>query len=184
MSKLQEGLRAYFARNYVLDLDFVPQTTLNAIGRSIEVMGGLLDGLGQKYQGTQTPAFWLSRLGRIFMGIMQVAIPGSLPRLFFQHWIKVVYVFELFLIVMGALLGFNNTVMRFGILALLVTLGMDLAVRFVGGYIAGSTRVASVLRGLVKVIVVLVILGLIGLVYLGLVQLKIAPLPSLKFFGA
>ncbi|HLO13813.1 MAG TPA: hypothetical protein VK206_03220, partial [Anaerolineales bacterium] len=122
-------------------------------------------------------------LGKIFMGLMQVAIPGSLPRLFFQHWIKITYIFELFLIVVGALLGFNNTVTRFGILSLLVTLSIDLAVRFVGSYITGSTRTASVLRGLAKFIVVLVLLAVIALIYLGLVYLKIAELPGLKFLG-
>ncbi|RPJ26168.1 MAG: patatin-like protein, partial [Chloroflexi bacterium] len=135
MKKLQEGLHIYFERHYELNLEFSPQTAMSALGRSIGVMGALLDGLGQKYQGAQTPAFWLTRLGKIFMGVMQVAIPGSLPRLFFQHWLKVIYVFELFLIVAGAVLGFNNTVMRFGIFSLLFTLSLDLAVRLVGSYI-------------------------------------------------
>ncbi|HMB25607.1 MAG TPA: hypothetical protein VKP08_22355, partial [Anaerolineales bacterium] len=168
---------------YALDLEFSPQTTLNALGRSVSVLGGLLDGLGQKHPGTQTPAFWLTRLGKIFMGVMQVAVPGSLPRLFFQHWIKITYVFELFLIAVGGLLGFNNTVMRFGIFALLFTLSLDLAVRLVGSYITGSTRVASVLRGLAQVVVALILLAIVALVYLGLVQLKIATLPDLKIFG-
>ena len=148
MAKLQKGLQTYFERHYALNLEFSPQTTLDALGRSVSVLGGLLDGLGQKHQGAQTPAFWLTRLGKIFMGVMQVAIPGSLPRLFFQHWIKITYVFEIFLIVVGGLLGFNNTVMRFGIFALLFTLSIDLAVRLVGSYITGSTRVAGVVRGL------------------------------------
>ncbi|HLO31932.1 MAG TPA: patatin-like protein [Anaerolineales bacterium] len=183
MMRLQEGLRTYFQRDYVLNLEFSPQTTMNALGRSIQVIGGVLDGLGQKYQGVQAPAFWLTRLGKIFMGVMQVAIPGSLPRLFFQHWIKITYVFELFLIVVGALLGFNNTVMRFGILSLFITLSIDLAVRLVGNNITGSTRSAILLRGLAKFVVVLVLLALILLVYLGLVYLRIAELPGLRIFG-
>ena len=183
MTKLQQGLQTYFERFYALNLEFSPQTTMDAIGRSVSVLGSLLDGLGQKYQGTQVPAFWLTRLGKIFMGVMQVAIPGSLPRLFLQHWIKITYVFELFLIIVGGLLGFNNTVMRFGIFALLFTLSIDLAVRLVGSYITGSTRVASALRGLAKFVVALVLLALIVLVYLGLVYLGIAELPSLHFLG-
>lgn len=179
LSKLQKELQTYFERHYQLDLEFSPQTTLQAMGRSISVMGSLLDGLGQKYQGAQTPAFWLTRLGRIVMGVMQVAIPDSLPGLFFQHWLKVVYVFEVFLIVVGGLLGFNNTVMRFGIFALLFTLSMDLAVRLVGGYLTGSTRLLGWVRGAAKIIVALVLLALIALIYLGLVYLGIAQLPAL-----
>ncbi len=179
MAKLQEGLQTFFERNYVLNLEFSPETTLSALGRSVGVLGSLLDGLGQKHPGVQAPAFWLTRLGKIFMGVMQVAIPGSLPGLLFQHWLKVVYVFEIFLIVAGGLLGFNNTVMRFGIFALLFTLSMDLAVRLVGGYLTGSTRLMSVVRGLAKFIVVLVLLGVIALIYLGLVYLGIADLPGL-----
>ncbi|HET9910442.1 MAG TPA: patatin-like protein [Anaerolineales bacterium] len=179
MAKLQQELQIYFERHYQLNLEFSPQTTLNAMGRSINVLGSMLDGLGQKYQSAQTPAFWLTRLGKIFMGIMQVAIPGSLPGLFFQHWVKVAYVFELFLIVAGALLGFNNTVMRFGIFALLFTLSIDLAVRLIGGYITGSTRVMGIVRGVAKFIVALVLLAVIALIYLGLVYLGIAELPAL-----
>ncbi len=183
MAKLQQGLQTYFERYYALNLEFSPQTTMDAIGRSVSVLGSLLDGLGQKYQGAQVPAFWLTRLGKIFMDVMQVAVPGSLPRLFFQHWVKITYVFELFLIIVGGLLGFNNTVMRFGIFALLFTLSIDLAVRLLGSYITGSTRVAIVLRGLAKFVVALVLLVLIALVYLGLVYLKIATLPALKILG-
>ncbi|MGE5776800.1 MAG: patatin-like protein, partial [Chloroflexota bacterium] len=62
MGKLQKDLQAFFERHYALDLEFSPQTTLDALGRSVSVMGGLLDGLGQKHPGTQTPAFWLTRL--------------------------------------------------------------------------------------------------------------------------
>jgi len=178
MAKLQQELQTYFERHYQLNLEFSPQTTLNAMGRSVSVLGSLLDGLGQKYQTAQTPAFWLTRLGRIFMGVMQVAIPGSLPGLFFQHWIKVTYVFELFLIVVGALLGFNNTIMRFGIFSLLFTLSIDLAVRLVGSYLTGSTRAMGIVRGVAKFIVVLVLLAVIALIYLGLVHLGIAELPA------
>jgi len=99
------------------------------------------------------------------------------------HWIKIVYVFELFLVLVGGLLGFNNTVMRFGILSLLVTLSIDLAVRMVGSYIGGSTRVAIVLRGFAKFVAVLIILAVLVLVYLGFVQLGIAQLPELKILG-
>jgi len=180
MNNLQKQLQTYFEDHYVVNLEFSPETTLNAIGRSIQVMGNLLDGLGQKYQGVQTPAFWLTRLGKIFMGVMQVAIPGNLPRLFFQHWIKITYVFELFLIIVGALLGFNNTVMRFGIFSLLITLSIDLAVRLVGSYITGSTRFMLTLSRLAKFVVALVLLAIIALVYLGLVHLHIVESPTLK----
>ncbi len=180
MKNLQKQLQTYFEDQYVVNLEFSPKTTLNAMGRSIQVMGNLLDGLGQKYQGVQTPAYWLTRLGKIFMGVMQVAIPGSLPGLFFQHWIKLTYVFESFLIVAGALLGFNNTIMRFGIFALLVTLSIDLAVRLVGSYITGSTRLTLAFSRFAKVVVALILLAIIALVYLGLVHLNIVELPNLK----
>ncbi|HLO13180.1 MAG TPA: patatin-like protein, partial [Anaerolineales bacterium] len=69
MTKLQQGLQSFFERQYVLNLGFSPETSLNALGRSIQVLGGVLDGLETKYQGAQTPAFWLTRLGKIFMGL-------------------------------------------------------------------------------------------------------------------
>jgi hypothetical protein len=182
MTKLQQELQTFFERHYTLDLEFSPQTTLNAMGRSINVLGSLLDGLGQKHPGVQTPAFWLTRLGKIFMDIMQVAIPGSLPGLFFRHWIKVIYVFEVFLITAGALLGFNNTVMRFGIFAFLFTLSMDLAVRLVGEYIRGESRLMRAVRAVAKLIVALALLALGALIYLGLVELGVADMPFPNLF--
>jgi hypothetical protein len=71
--------------------------------------------------------------------------------------------------------------MRFGIFSLLFTLSVDLAVRLVGGYLTGSTRLMSVVRGAAKVIVALVLLAFFVLVYLGLVYLGITepPIPGM-----
>jgi hypothetical protein len=32
---------------------------------------------------------WISRLGQVFWGLVEVAVPGSLLNLLFFHWLKI-----------------------------------------------------------------------------------------------
>jgi len=179
LEELKGKLENYFAHDYVVNLEFSTEASMNALGRSVRVMGGLLDGLAEQYQGLRTPALWLARIGQIFMGVMQVAVPGSLSGLFLQHWIKIAYLFELFLIVAGTFLDDTGVVARFGTVSFLITLGVDLTVRFTGGLIKGSALSAKVLRWLTGLALTLVLIAALILGYLGLVYLGIFELPGL-----
>jgi hypothetical protein len=180
LQTLRKNLKDYFEKDYVIDPEPSREESVNALARSIEVVGRILDGLVDNYQSLQPPAIWLARLGKIFTGVVQVAMPGSLLRLFFRHWLRLAYVFELFLIIVGALLGFNNSVTRFGVVALLTTLGIDLAAQFVGSYIQATKDFTILLRRLARFAVGTIALAMIILAYLGLVYLKLALLPPLS----
>ncbi len=82
---------------------------------------------------------WISRLGQFFWGLVEVAVPGSLLNLLFFHWLKIIYAFEVFLIVASILLG-QKDVTRFGWTALALTAALNLIVLLLGDYIRGRGR--------------------------------------------
>jgi len=82
---------------------------------------------------------WIARLGQLFWGLVEVAVPNSLMHLFFRHWLKVVYVFEAFLLVTSILLG-ADAVTKFAWTLLGLTLALTVVVLIVGDYIRGRSR--------------------------------------------
>jgi patatin-related protein len=171
-------LQKYFIDHPLVDFEFSRDIAAKSLGRSLEVAGGVLDGMVEQYKGLETPALWLARIGQIVLGVLQVAIPDSLPRWFFRHWIMVAYVFEIFLIGAGLLLDSTGAIVRFGVTTLLLTIGVDFTVRLVEKYITGWTPTKRLIRGLVGVVVGVALVTAILLIYLGLVFLGVFPAPA------
>lgn len=172
------ALLEYFVRVHRVRDDFPPEETSRVIARGATVTGKLMQGLSGSYQALGNPGALVARLGQWAMGVVEVALPGSLPNLLLRHGLGVLYAFEVFLIVVGALLGFNNTVTKFGIGSLLVTLAANLGIFLVGYLVRGTGSFRKWTRTLVILIAVLAVATLVGLVYLGLVQLGFASLPG------
>ena len=174
----REALLEYFVRVHRVRDDFPPEETARVIARGATVTGRLMQGLSGSYQSLGSPGALVARLGQWALGVVEVALPGSLPNLLFRHGLSVLYAFEAFLIVVGALLGFNNTVMKFGIGALLVTLAANLGILLTGYLVRGVGAVQKWARAGITLIATLAVLALVVLVYLGLVQLGLASLPG------
>ena len=66
--------------------------------------------------------------------------PGSLLNLFFFHWLKILYAFEIFLIVGSILLGAAEPVRDFAWRAFGLTLTLNVVVLLLGDYIRGRRR--------------------------------------------
>jgi len=173
-----DALLEYFIRVHRVRDDFPPEDTSKVIARGATVTGKLMQGLSGSYQALGSPGALVARLGQWSMGVVEVALPGSLPNLLLRHGLSVLYAFEVFLIVVGALLGFNNTVAKFGIGALLVTLAANLGILLTGYLVRGVGAVQKWARAGITLIAILAVLALIVLVYLGLVQLGWTSLPG------
>jgi hypothetical protein len=83
---------------------------------------------------------WIARLGQLFWGLVEVAVPGSLLNLFFFHWLKILYAFEVFLIVGSILLGAAEQVQNFAWRALALTVTLNVVVLLLGDYIKRRGR--------------------------------------------
>jgi patatin-related protein len=75
-----------------------PAATARALGRATAVIGDLLSGLAASYDQSPAPGQWIARLGKIFWGFVEMAVPQSLLGLLFRHWLGVLYLLELLMI--------------------------------------------------------------------------------------
>jgi hypothetical protein len=105
----------------------------------------------------------------VFWGLVEVAVPGSLLNLLFFHWLKILYAFEVFLIVGAILLNADKAVTNFGWSALGITATINVVVLLLSDYIRGSKRALRVLVALIALLIsAFAVLGLSDLFGWGL----------------
>jgi patatin-related protein len=106
------------------------QNTRNLVslaGRASRVLGGVLDDVADKNHLRGNPQIaWITRLLRIFWGLTEISLPDSFANIVMKHALKLLYLFEVVLIVTGLLLS-NDTVQHFGLLLLGITLAINAA---------------------------------------------------------
>lgn len=112
---------------YEVDRRLEPQPTLRLISRSTQVVGKILEGISKKSGQEESRLNWISKLGRIFWGLIEVAVPNSTFNLLFFYWLQLLYLFEVILIVGGTLLVVSQ-VQQFGIVAFVLTVTIHLTV--------------------------------------------------------
>ncbi len=52
---------------------------------------------------------WIARLGQVFWGLIEVAVPHSILNRLFSHWLKLLYLFEIVLLFGAILFGSEET---------------------------------------------------------------------------
>lgn len=126
-----------------------PRPAAEALGRALHITGRMLDGIAAQAAAPRRPFAWLAKLGSVVSGVVTVAVPGTLGRLAFGHWMAVLYLFELTLIGLGVLfdgdVGPGTSLQTVGLTALVLTGGVHAIVVGVGWRLTGS--VASASRG-------------------------------------
>jgi patatin-related protein len=110
--------------------------TLRIVARATVVVGKMLDGLGERYSAARKPAAVLVRMGRILWGFIEVAVPRSLPRMVFHHWLHVLYLLEALLWVGGWMFG-KPPAQEIGAYCLAVTAGVHILVTSLGLWLGG-----------------------------------------------
>lgn len=119
------GVYAAVKKGYEIDRSLEPREALRLVSRTTKIVGKILEQIAEKNARAGSRLAWISRLGAIFWGLIEVAVPHSFLNLLFRYWLKLLYFFEAVLIIGGVLLG-NPDVQRFGLLALLVTIALNL----------------------------------------------------------
>lgn len=148
-----DKLLAFIKSSYEVNRDLDPKIVLRSIARSTQVIGKMFEDMANQNQLEGKRLAWIARLGQFFWGLVEVAVPGSLLNLLFFHWLKILYAFEVFLIVASILLG-QKDVTRFGWTALALTAALNVIVLLLGDYIRGKGkwwRLLLVLSGVVLV---------------------------------
>jgi hypothetical protein len=107
-------------------------------------------------------AVWIARLGSWFWSLVTVAVPRSLPNLFFRHWLGILYVFDVLTILGGTFL--DPQVKAFGWQALGITVALNIAVSGLGHYITSKMGWMRLFRALLGLILIALIVS--GTLYL------------------
>ena len=84
-------LSDYYEANFPKQSKLEPETTLKSIARATNVVGKILESLSSNRRVDTKYALWIARLGQIFWGMVQVAVPQSFANIIFRHILKLVY---------------------------------------------------------------------------------------------
>jgi hypothetical protein len=135
---LQDHYAAVFSKNSRPD----PEATLKTASRATTIVGKMFEKLaddqasrGKKY------AAWVTRIGLIAWGMAELATPRSLLNLLFRHWLKLLYAFEIVMII-GATILAKPEVSQFGWTMFGITAAVNTVAWLLHDYMNYSRRVA------------------------------------------
>jgi len=170
-ARINEGhVQDYYQRVFKQRSKLDPESTVRTIGRATTVMGKVLSAVSDDYaaQSNSSSAVasmqaylggLLTRFGVIFTGLVEVAVPQSIPYLFFRHLLKVLYVFEVLLIVFGTVFG-KPQMTQLGWTAFGATAATNIIVWWLRDFISRRTSVKQFLISLAAaVLAILIVVG-------------------------
>ena len=103
-SSLEDGqLLRFIASGYEVNRKLDSKMMLRAISRSTTVIGNVFEDIANQNSLDGKSLAWIARLGQIFWGLVEVAVPGSILNMLVFHWLRVLYVFELVLLIVAFL---------------------------------------------------------------------------------
>src|ERR1044072_4613070 len=172
-----EGLLLYFkgqegdggqrdgGRGFEVDRSLDTETMVKMKARTTAVFGRILEALSEKHSLNGTKgATWVTRLGRVFWGLVEVAVPGSFRNRLFRHWVKLPYLLSALLLVLGTLL-LNGQMQLFAVVTLALTACGHFGLTLRGGYMrTGESPFRRPALGLLRgaLIVSLLLLAALG----------------------
>jgi len=120
----------------------------------------MLEDIADGYRGVgRRPTAWLARFGRLFWGLVEVAVPRSLPGEIFRYWLILLYFFEAFLIAAGTIFV-KPQVQLLGFITLGVTAAIHIIILLLRDYMLGR-------RAWLKILVTVLVIALLTLAMVG-----------------
>ena len=135
------------------------KTMLRAMSRSTQVIGKVFEDIANQNALDGKSLAWIARFGQIFWGLVEVAVPGSIKNLLMMHWLKLLYVFEVLLIILAFLFSAPAALQDFTFRIFLVTVVINVAVLLLRDRMRGKRRWLYV--------VVSILVAVIGDLYCG-----------------
>jgi hypothetical protein len=145
----------FVSESYRFKRDLEPRALLESISRSTQIIGKMFEDMAEASGFEGNRLAWIARLGKVFWGLIEVAVPNSLLNMLVFHWLTVLYIFEA-LILVGAILFNAKEVQNFGWKALVLTLAVNVSVVLLRDYmrLKGTwRRVFTVIIGLLLAVV-------------------------------
>lgn len=132
-----DELYAFVCEHYEVNRKFEPEPTLRVLGRATRVIGNILDDISKKQNVENKFTKWISRVGQVFLGLVEVSVPNSLVSLVFRHLLKLIYLFEVVLLVAATFLS-SPVVASFAWKLIGLTLATHFAVFLLRDYLRGK----------------------------------------------
>ncbi len=155
----EPGLMDYVRKSRKVDPEPDPEATLKSAARAVTITGKVLEGISKKRDGGKTVPRWLARLGLMLQGIVAVSLPGTLNQRWWTHGVKVLYAFELVLVVFAVVLG-SSDMRSLAITAFAATLGIHLTTLIAGDLV--RERRFWLRAGVLGVLLLLIALACVG----------------------
>lgn len=143
-----EQLEVYLGEYYTVDRTLIPEPALRLAARTTAVLGRMMDGIARSKNFSSPVTQWMPFIGKVFIGVVEAAVPRSLPNLVTHYWFKVLYLFEALLISLGWLLG-ATAIAVFGEKLLFLTALLHYLITMMGRMIRGQRswrRAAATLK--------------------------------------
>ncbi len=152
-------LRQYYEDNFRTRSKLEPESALRSAARATTVVGKILDSLSKQRGVNSKYSQWIIRLGQIFWGLVEVAVPRSFPDLLFRHWLKLIYFLEVLLIA-GSTVLLAAGVQQFALTAFGITATVHLAVLVLRDLMQSRNRWLNIAKSVIAAALVsLVVIG-------------------------
>ena len=159
----ETGFLEFMKTGYEVNRKIDPEPALRALSRSTQVIGKIFQNIADQNGLDGKNLGWIARLGKIFWGLVEVAVPGSMLRLLFIHWLKLLYLFEALLLIGGTVLV-RPSIQQFGLVTLALTVAADFGASLLHDAMLGRRTKLKVLKAVGFTIGI--VLGLSGLLAL------------------
>ncbi len=156
----EAGLMNYVRHSRKVDAEPDPQATLRSAARAVTISGRVLESISKRRGAGKTVPRWIARLGLMLQGIVAVSLPGTLNQRWWAHGMKVLYAFEVVLVVLAFVFG-NADMRTLAITALASTFGVHLLTLMTGDLMREKQH------RIVQAAVMCVLGVLIGLAFVG-----------------
>src|SRR6185295_10497053 len=120
LSIADNELLDFITRGYEVNRRLNAEDMLRTVARATQIIGNLFEQLANENGLEGKRLRWVAQLGRIFWGMIEVAVPKSLPNLLARRWLYVLYTFE-FITILGGLILAQPRAQEFGWTALGIT---------------------------------------------------------------
>jgi patatin-related protein len=167
----EEELLRFITDGYEVNRQLDAKMMLRAMSRSTQVIGHVFEDIANQSSLDGKSLAWIARLGQMFWGLVEVAVPGSILNLLMMHWLRVLYVLEVVLIVLCFLFSAPAAMQTFALKVFAVTVVINLAVLLLRDKMRGKRGwLKGLLYAGIGLVVLLALIGAADLLGFGLSQ--------------
>ncbi|MEE9904756.1 MAG: patatin-like protein [Chlorobium sp.] len=160
----ERELRDHYHRIFSVNKGLNPEITLKNAARATTVTGKILSGIADQYNlAGKSYLSFLTRAGTFFWWLVEAAVPRTMTSLLFKHWIKLLYLFEVLLIVAGYLFV-NESVQRLALMIAAITGALHITLLWLQDLLLSKKRISRIMKSIATVVLLMLLLsGIVAL---------------------